>query len=296
MNKALAAALMFCVFYALQITLQSKLVRGVIHPVQLIFLINTAAVMMLSLWFALRNRTMFRISAPRATLFRFGLATLLWMLTDITSVIGLSMSSSLNLSILSRLQLFITYIGAIMFLGEVPATHKLAALVLATVGSVLTVYRGQALSFNPGDILFLVFALAISISGLLRQHVGGKLPAVQMTYYMLVTSAVVTGTYVLLFDPLSGIPSPAAILAIAFLMVTGFTGVNYAIAKGGATQFALVSNLLPVTTAILAYFVVGEVPQVSQIVGGGIVIAGIVMFIGSSALRAFTRRVLPVRM
>lgn len=279
MTKALWAATGFCILYALQITLQSQVVRGQVDPIQLIFLLNTFAFLFLTVLQIVTNRNNLIMRAPPNIVSRFLVATILWIAADVSAVIGLLYSSSLNLSILSRLQLFITYVGAVLFLKEGLTARKAAALVIASAGSILTVYNGQALHFGMGDLLFLVFTVAISISGLMRQKLGELLDFRQITHHMFGVGSLLTGIYVYIAHPLTTVFAIGTVLLIALLMVLGFLAVNYSIIKGGATQFSLVSSLLPFVTAVFAYIILKETPSIYQILGGAIIVYGIVLFV-----------------
>lgn len=279
MSLSIIAAFGFCVLYGLQIVLQSSFLRTSVHPIQLMFLTNAASFFLLTVFHIATNRGIFRIRLSRSTWVFFLVATVLWISADMSSMIGLSISSSVNLSILSRLQLFVTYIGAVMFLGEAYTPLRVVALILAFCGSLLTVVRGQTLVFTTGDILFLVFTAAISVSGLLRQKISGRISVHQMTYLMYGISSVVTGICTVVFAPIHTIPVPGFIPVNALLSLLGFTCVNYAIAKGGAAQFSLVSSMLPFITAIFSYFLLKEVPTPYQLIGGMIIIGSILLFL-----------------
>lgn len=285
MSKSLWAAIAFCVLYALQITFQTDLVRGVLTPIQLIFLLNLTSVILLAAFHGIRRADVFRIRVPRRTAMLFLLSTFLWIGADISAVAGLQTSSTVNLSILSRLQLFITYVGAVLFLGEGLTMKKIVALLVASAGTMLTVYRGQSIQFASGDVLFLIFTVCISVSGLIRQQVGKTMPVHQMTFFMFVISTLITGGYVAVAQPIFVLPSVWSVLLIAFLMITGFTAVNYSIARGGASQFSLVSSLLPFITAVFAFVFLREVPTVYQLVGGIVIVAGIVLFVSNGRKR-----------
>ena len=282
MNTPLVAAFGFCALYGLQIVLQSSFLKTSVHPIQLMFLTNAVSFLILTVFHAVTNRNMFRIFMTRNVRILFLTATALWIIADMSSMIGLSISSSVNLSILSRLQIFITYIGAVMFLGEVYSPIRVVALGLAFVGSLLTVFRGQMLAFTTGDVLFLVFTAAISISGLLRQKISGQMSVHQMTYLMYGISTAVTGIFTVIYAPLNTIPVPGFIPINAMLSLLGFTCVNYAIAKGGAAQFSLVSSILPFVAAIFSYVLLKEIPTPYQMIGGAIIIGSILLFLTPS--------------
>ena len=279
MNLSLYASLGFCLFYGLQIVLQSFFLRGSIHPVQMMFLTNVTSFLLLTLFHGVSNKKVFQIRLQKPILSLFLLATALWIIADMSSMIGLTISSSVNLSILSRLQLFITYIGAVLFLGEGFSGKRILAILLAFVGSLLTVMHGQSIIFSVGDILFLIFTVAISISGLLRQKIAGGMSVHQMTYFMYGISSLVTGIVMLFVAPLHSIPIPGFILGNAFLALLGFTCVNYAIGKGGASQFSLVSSILPFITALFSLLVLKEIPSMYQMVGGAVIVLSIFLFL-----------------
>lgn len=282
MNVSILAALGFCLLYGLQIVLQSLYLRSSIHPIQLMFLTNATSFFLLSVFHGSFNRQIFRVTVPKRTLSYFLIATALWIVADMSSMIGLATSSSVNLSLLSRLQVFITYLGAILFLKESVSSKKIIAVFLAFVGSLLTVFRGQSLIFSSGDILFLVFTVAISISGLFRQKTAEHMSTHQMTYLMYGISAAATGAATLVFAPIQTVAIWGFILANAVLALLGFTCVNYAIGKGGASQFSLISSLLPFITAVFSFVILHESPSVYQLAGGMIIVASIILFVGTS--------------
>lgn len=290
MNISVLAALGFCLLYGLQIVLQSLYLRTSIHPIQLMFLTNTASFLILTVFHGLTNRRIFAVSMTSKTWLLFLGATFLWIIADMSSMIGLSVSSSVNLSLLSRLQVFITYIGAVMFLREAFTTRKIIAILLAFLGSLLTVFHGQSLVFAAGDILFLVFTVAISVSGLLRQKTAQHVSVHQMTYLMYGISAVVTGIITYFIAPIHSVSIWYFIGANALLALLGFTCVNYSIGKGGASQFSLISSLLPFVTAVFSLLILREVPTIYQLIGGVIIVSSIILFLSKEHTRKATVR------
>ncbi len=277
--KAFGASLLFCIVYGLAIVLQSVYVKNSISPLQLLFLTNTVCFFILSAVFSLSHRSVFRLHQPRSILYLFLIAALTWIAADISSIFGLKLSVSINFSIISRLNLFLTFIGAVLFLGEKKSPRKMIALLLAFFGTIITVYSGGEVSMNAGDLLFLVFAVLISVSGLLRQKISPAMGVRQMTFWMFGLSALVNGALVAFLDPLSGIPVPGFILVNSVLGLAGFTLVNYAISRGGAPLFSLVSSLLPVSAAFFSFTITGQTPVFHQIAGAVIIMGAIVLFV-----------------
>lgn len=278
-KKALLFAVAFCLFYSVQIVLQQLFVRSTIYPLHLDFLTNLSAFILMTLYFAVFRRDLFKIKLRKKSLLIFLAATFLWIAADLSSIFGLKNSSSINLSIISRLQIIITYFLAAIFFAETVSVNKIVASLLSFVGGLVVVYNFKAgYQVNPGDILFLVFAFTISFSGLLRQHVSGHIPAIQMTYLMYGISSLVLGLLTFIFAPIKTIAVPGFIVFNSVIAVLGFICVNTSISIGGATFFSIVSSLLPVFTAVLAFVFLKQLPLVSQIVGAVIITLGIILF------------------
>lgn len=285
MNTAVLAGFGFTVLFGLQVVLQSATLKSSVHPLQLLFLVYLACAVILTIVYSVVNRKVFSLRLRGVGLSLFLVATLLWILGDIVTFVGLTTSSSINFSILSRLNLFFTYIGAVVFLRE-PATFKKGfALCLGFVGSVIVSFHGQRLFFSNGDVLFVLSALFVSGSGLIRQHIGKDVSSLQITYWMFALASVILGIIVALVAPITVIPHIGSVTAIAILAVGGFTFVNYSIIHGGASQFSLIATLLPLMTAVFAYFIHHEVPSVNQLFGGALIIVSIVLFTRNSKRR-----------
>lgn len=279
MKKALYAIIAFCLCYGLQIVLQQYFLQSAIHPLHLNFLTSVTSFMLLTGYFFLFNKKHLSFKTDRRTGLFFLAATLLWIIADLSTNFGLKISSSVNFSVISRLQVFITYILAILFFKEKFTNNKLLAVVFAFIGGLILVYNFQSsLKINLGDLLFIMFALSISLSGLLRQKITKTLSHYQLSYMMFGVSSLVLGIITFAFFPLQSIPVPTYIVFNAAIGLTGFVLVNYAISVGGATFFSVGSSLLPLTTAIFSFFIFQKLPTVNQIVGASIIILGIMLF------------------
>lgn len=278
MNTSLIAAVLFCIFFSLQVVLQSSVLRGTIAPLYFSFLTSAASFFMLSV-FRLVTERHIRIQVPKGIRREFWAATGLWLLADVSAMFGLVTSTSVNFSLISRLQIFLTYLGVILFLHEKPVTRKIVALILAFIGTGITVLRGVQIQFFTGDALFFVFTVAISTSGIIRQKMGRTMPVVSLTHAMYGVSSIVLGSILLGTSGFVPISVWWVVPVNALLAVIGFTMVNYSIMHGGATQFSLVSSLLPVFTALFAFIFLNEGVSLQQIVGGGVVLFAVWLFL-----------------
>ncbi len=278
-TKALYAGILFCVFYASQIVLQQFFVKSTIFPLHLDFLTNLSAFILLTLYFMIFKRDAFKIKLNKKSFILFLAATFLWILADVSSIFGLKDSSSINLSIISRLQIIITYFLAVMFFGESISKNKVIASVLSFIGGLIIVYDFQTgFRINPGDILFFVFTVTISLSGLIRQKVTTHMSALQMSYLMFGVSSAVLGAVTFLFFPIKSVTIPGFIILNSVISLVGFIFVNASIALGGATFFSIVSSLLPVFTAILSFIFLKQLPLFTQVIGAVIITLGIILF------------------
>jgi drug/metabolite transporter (DMT)-like permease len=280
MNQALIAAISFCLVFGLQLVLQQLFLQSSIHPLHLITMTNSLSFLFLTVYALLFRRDFFIFKLSRRNLLWFLLATYCWIFADLAVVFGLTMSSSVNLSLLSRLQVFATYFGAILFLGEKGTTQKFIAIAISFLGTVIVINVSQArVGLNLGDILFLVFTACISVSAILRQKVSTAISSYQMTYLMFGISALTLNAITLFMQPITSAKDMTWFIAVNSLLgLIGFSSVNFAIAKGGATFFTLVTNLLPVSAVIFSFLVFRTLPTINQIIGGCIIVISIFLF------------------
>lgn len=279
MKKAFFATIFFCALYGLQIVTQKIFIKSAIHPLHLNFLTCLTSFILMTIYFAIFDRKMFLVKQTKNNLTFFFLAVFTWVLADLSSIFGLQISSSINFSIISRLQTFITYFLAVLIFKESFKKNKLIAIFISFLGSLIVIISWQTnLKISFGDSLFLIFAFLISVSGLIRQKVTKTMNPFQMTYLMYGLASLLLGIIVFFFKPLTNIDVPLFILFNALLSLSGFSLVNYAIHQGGAAFFSVTASLLPVFTAFFSFLILKQLPSINQIFGGVIIATGIFLF------------------
>ena len=279
MRQALIATIIFCIFYALQIVFQQLYVRTAIHPLHLNFLSYALISIVLSFYFLLFNKKAFILIPDKKVMPVFILALGGWMVADFFAVYGLRFSSSINYSILSRLMIFVVFTLSILFLHEKANLNKISATIISALGGMLVIYNFKAkIAINPGDLFFLITVITLSISSVARQKITNKISSFQLTYLMFIYSAVILGFFTFFLLPIQGISAYKFIFFNSFVSLIGFSLVNYAIQKGGAVFFTLVANLLPVFTIIFSSMFLRQLPVVTQILGGILIIFSIFLF------------------
>ena len=148
--------------------------------------------------------------------------------------------------------------------------------------AVLTLMNG-VLSINAGLIWLILAALALSVYNLLQRKLTKTYTALQTSTY-----SIFIGTLLL------AIFAPAAIQEIAYapaiqyfyLAILGICSsatayVSWAKAFSKAKQASQVSNYMfitPFLTSIIGFLIADEVPDHATILGGGIILAGMLIF------------------
>ena len=215
-----------------------------------------------------------------------GLMLALHFATWITSLNYTTIASS---TVLVNMHPLFVIAGGYFFYKERISTGGLLGAALALAGCLLigiSDFRigGQALY---GDILAIIGAITVSgymlVGRGLRNHLS-LLPYIVIVYF--VSSAALFMAVLAYGLPLSNYtPNTWLMLFLAALIPTimGHTVFNWAFryVKGAVVSVSILGE--PVGATILAYFIFQQVPTISQLVGGLIIIVGLVIFIQSNA-------------
>lgn len=167
--------------------------------------------------------------------------------------------------------------------GEKLRAFQWAAILVEFIGvAVLTLMNG-ALSVNTGLIWLFIAALALSVYNLLQRKLTKTYTALQTSTY-----SIFAGTLLLtVFAPISirEIPNAPAIqylyLTILGVGSSAVAYISWAKAFSKAKQISQVSNYMfitPFLTSILGFLIVKEVPDLATLFGGGIILAGVLIF------------------
>jgi drug/metabolite transporter (DMT)-like permease len=147
---------------------------------------------------------------------------------------------------------------------------------------VLTLWDG-VFTINAGILWMLGAAVCISVYNLLQRHTTKKYAAFQATAY-----SVFAGTLLLLFNlPLAAeqlvSASARQIFALLFMGVfpSAIAYLWWSQALSTAEKTSDVTNFMFVTpflATLLGFLLIGEIPTLPTMVGGGIILAGLFMF------------------
>jgi drug/metabolite transporter (DMT)-like permease len=170
---------------------------------------------------------------------------------------------------------------AAVFLRERLTAGLLAGGAVAFVGVIvigLATTSGKAPAWG---ILLCVIATASSAAGVVAQKpVLARLSALQVTWICCTIGALSCLPYApaLVRDVRT---APATALAwMAYLGVfptsVAFTTWAYALARGTASRLAATAYLVPPTTIVMSWLILGEVPRVVAVLGGALCLVGVI--------------------
>lgn len=206
--------------------------------------------------------------------------------TWITSLNYTSISSS---TVLAAMQPLFVITGGVLFLGERLKRTALVGAAGTLAGSVLIGINDFQIGGGAlyGDMLAFSGAFWIALYVLLGRSLRAKLSL--FTYVFIVYSA--STALLLIFNVIAGnslysypVGDWLCFLALAVIpTIFGHTVFNWALKYVQASVVSVSILGEPVGATILAYFIFNQVPAMLQVSGGLIIIAGILVFIKSSA-------------
>lgn len=187
----------------------------------------------------------------------------------------------------------ITLLAAAWWLKEGMTRLKAAGSALACAGCLTVIGRGNPFALLQGqvsqaDMMILGCAFMWSIYTLIgrlatQSLAQRKLGALVMTAYACCAGFLMLLSVALLDDPAQLLPNypPVAWAAILFLgllgTTLGFTWFAGAVQKIGAQRASIFINLVPVAAVLQGALLLGEHLDVSALIGGVLVIAGVLL-------------------
>ncbi|WP_106793757.1 DMT family transporter [Aquimarina sp. Aq78] len=170
-----------------------------------------------------------------------------------------------------------------IFLKSIITKQQLLAILLTYIGVIVTFWGELQIETSHivlgGSLIFLsalTYAIYLVGSGWLIPKFG----VVTFTSYAMIVSSLCIIIQYLIFDRQNIMNYPLEVYLICIIMAVFSTIipsylVSAAIAKLGASNFSIIASLGPVSTILLAYFVLGENLSTVQVIGAAIVIFGV---------------------
>jgi len=215
-----------------------------------------------------------------------GLLLALHFGTWITSLALTSVAASVVL--VTTYPLFVG-LASHLFLQEHLSRSMVAGLIIATVGSAVIGLGdlGQGTHRLLGDLLALSGALAAAGYFLIGRQLRARLSLLGYVFPVYATAAAALLIAALFSGAaLSGYPTSTWLWMLLMALVpqiVGHSSLNWALRHLSATYVTLAVLGEPVGSSLLAWLVLGELPTLPAVIGGGLTLAGI--FVASTPRR-----------
>ena len=174
---------------------------------------------------------------------------------------------------------FVPLLGALAFRRR-PSNAALFAVFIAVVGLALLSLNDN-LTFNPGDPIVLICAVAYAVHILIVDKVTTIFDTVDLTMAQVVVAGIEMGILAYLFEP--QLPQPNSYTLIALFItavlatIVAFFVQIYAQKHIGPTRTALILLSEPVFAAVFGYLLLQEVLSLRRLAGAALILAGMVI-------------------
>jgi len=200
---------------------------------------------------------------------------------------GLKTTSAINGSLIIATSPAITAIFASIMLKSKLSLLQWIAIILSFFGVLLILLKGDIsalmkLSIETGDIYMLLMAIVFSMSQIIISKYLSHVDSLVLTTITSIMSLVLFVLFSMKELIITEIPTDFSFWSsILFMGILGtgiaYSAFYYCIVKLSATTSSLYMNLIPFFTVLLA-FPFGEKIYGIQLVGGGIIIIGLLIF------------------
>lgn len=180
----------------------------------------------------------------------------------------------------------------ILFLGATFTWHVWAGLFLALIGSLLVAF-GSAGAITPGSnpllgaLLGILGSICIGLYMLIGRKLSTQLPSVAYSWIVFAIAAVFTTIFAIIQRvPFSGYSWLGYFWVVVVIIIAQFVGhlaINAGLQYFPATSMSIFMLLSVALGAILAFFTLGEIPSLWQLIGSGLIVAGVFLVTAKKA-------------
>ena len=185
-----------------------------------------------------------------------------------------------------------------IFYGERLTPLTMGAIALALAGIALLYHGPGGVTLSPtGILLVLLSSLAYAVyMVLINKSAVGRMPAMKLTFYVLLTGIVLFVVRLLMAGGVPLLPSARAWgLAVClglFLTVISLVLVTLAIHHIGSTPTAILGALEPVTAVFFGVLIFGEQLTPRILLGIVLILGSVILIIAGKQIRHHARRAL----
>ncbi len=288
----LAAPLFMCLLFAYTYFATRFALSG-LGIFQILFIRYAIALTALVVLFH-RRLALFRLNRPDRQ--AMALMTLVEPVFYFTcETLGLKFTSPINVSLMIATIPIFAAVFAYFLLGERVDWPGRLGILISFIG-VFTIIQFQNQNvYAPRPVLGNLFALGAATAAGLYNSLGKRLvskyPPITLTFYQALAATLWFFPLALL-QWLSGTAPRINLLIVGHLLYLGLGSsilayliLNSTLARLGASQVALFSNLIPVFTALLSYLLWGEVFKAHQLLGACLVLVGVSLTVGRASVK-----------
>jgi drug/metabolite transporter (DMT)-like permease len=173
------------------------------------------------------------------------------------------------------------------FLHRTPTRREVVALVLSYAGIALVVSdqvgtSGEGKLFLFGVLLVFSSALCYAVYLVAGSQVVKRVGSMRFTAYSMAVATAPALAQFFALEPLSALSLPAGVWTYAIILATVSTVLPLflqaeALKRIGATEFALVGAVSPVSVAVMSALGLGEPFGLPQVAGAALVIGGVLL-------------------
>lgn len=244
-----------------------------------------AAFLLLLIWyliFSSNKRTVWDIG-----LLLSGIKLGIWLFLGYAfQTFGLLSTTPSKAGFITGLSVVLVPLFSMMLLKKKPSRNALFGVTAATIGLYLmTVVESSALSF--GDFLVFLCAISFAMQIIMTARFAGNYPALPLTIVQIVTVALLSLSFAVLFEDISVVLDPEVMLRSdvwTALLVTStlatafaFLAQTYFQAYTSPTRVAVIFAMEPVFAALTSYFWSGERLTFVSIVGCLFILMGMIL-------------------
>jgi drug/metabolite transporter (DMT)-like permease len=198
---------------------------------------------------------------------------------------SLNYTSVASSTVLVTLQPLFAFLGTYIFFKEKFSKIALLSGALAISGSVIISWGDFRISGMAlwGDLLALMACALVTAYLLFGQNVRKRLSLITYTFIVYMISTIVLFIYVLLKgEKLGPYPKEEWIYFLLLAIIPtllGHTLFNWSLKWLSTSTISMAILFEPIGAALLAYYLLGEKVIISQVIGGGVILIGIFLFV-----------------
>jgi drug/metabolite transporter (DMT)-like permease len=193
-------------------------------------------------------------------------------------------TTATNMGIIASLVPLITFGFSAILLGDRPGWTTAAGGLLSLVGLSVLIGQGQPLNilsggFHLGDAIMLFGAICYALYSVMLRRWAVPVPVWPSLYIQILTAILVLVPLYLITPTLPVTMAAVPIILYSALPISILAPILWmlAVARLGANRSSIFMNLLPIFTAVIATFALGETLYTYHLIGGLLTLSGVLL-------------------